>query len=196
MLTDSLYAFICHVLSHWGVTYILVKYLKKGVFDQTSVKLSLFNQFFVTLPAAALFGTFRTAAHNVFVTFLGYCVTAEILFFVFHRLLHVPALYKYIHKRHHQWQIPMTLATLDTHPIEHLLTNVIPVLCGPALLGTNTALLCFWITVATVNSLLAHSGYSRNDFHTHHHRFVSYNYGIFGILDKLCGTKWQPTIKI
>ena len=44
-----------------------------------------------------------------------------------YRLLHHRYLYKYIHKKHHEWQSPVALAATYCHPLEHLIANTIPV---------------------------------------------------------------------
>lgn len=189
-------AFVSHMITHWCLSWFLVS-KGKGTLEPSSVGMTLFNQLCVTLPLS-LIDVWKpmlkytpNILFNLIITFLGYFSVAEIVFYSSHRLLHIPFLYKHIHKRHHQWQIPMTLATLDAHPIEHFLTNVAPVLLGPYLLGTNMYILTSWVVMATVNSILAHSGYSRDDYHTDHHKYINCNYGIFkGYgLDKLFGTE-------
>ena len=45
----------------------------------------------------------------------------EAMFYYSHRLLHVPYLYRRIHKKHHRFTAPIALAAQYAHPIEHWL---------------------------------------------------------------------------
>ena len=36
------------------------------------------------------------------------------------RFFHLPWIYKYIHKKHHEWIAPISLAASYAHPVEHL----------------------------------------------------------------------------
>ena len=57
-------------------------------------------------------------------------IVREILFYYSHRLGHMPALYKRIHKMHHKFTAPIAPSAEYAHPIEHLVANVIPVIAG------------------------------------------------------------------
>jgi len=60
-------------------------------------------------------------------------IVREILFYYSHRLGHIPALYKRIHKVHHKFTAPIAPSAEYAHPIEHLVANVIPVIAGTVL---------------------------------------------------------------
>ena len=47
-----------------------------------------------------------------------------------HRVLHHPLLYKHIHKKHHEWSTPIGLVADYAHPVEHVISNIIPMYTG------------------------------------------------------------------
>jgi sterol desaturase/sphingolipid hydroxylase (fatty acid hydroxylase superfamily) len=115
----------------------------------------------------------------------------EILFYYSHRFLHRPTFYAPIHKFHHRFTAPVSLAAQYAHPIEHLVSNIIPVSLPPKLL--NVHILTWWafLAIELVETTTVHSGF---DFfgwavmHDLHHQAFRVNFGTVGILDWLHGT--------
>ena len=58
------------------------------------------------------------------VVFCSFC--EDFAFYCSHRLLHTRLLYKYIHKRHHEYTQPVSVGGEFAHPLEFLFGNVIP----------------------------------------------------------------------
>lgn len=132
---------------------------------------------------------------------IGFFFWIDCWAYVSHRLLHLPLLYRTVHKTHHMWKQPTAFVALGLHPVEFL------IFFG----GVYAA---FWlaplhISAIAVNLLYVHyhnavdhSGLYLEShlpwqptslYHDDHHRLFHVNYGqSLTIWDRLGGTFYQP----
>lgn len=133
--------------------------------------------------------------------FIVYFMITEVLFYYFHRFLHIPYIYNNIHYIHHDEQNTIALSTFNNHPIEHILTGLISINTGHLLLGSNIKVFHLWSTLVIITSIVFHSGVHLpflfpNEFHDYHHLVNNQCYGAFGIMDKFhkTDTKYRKSL--
>jgi methylsterol monooxygenase len=165
----------------------------------------LFNQLCINIPLGFLVWplyewkgmTFEPEALPTFNTFLRHmCVIAaveEIGFYYGHRLMHVPFFYKRFHKQHHEWTAPVGWVAIYADPLEHVVSNLLPVMMGPWICSSHVVVYWFWLWLAVFVTVQVHSGYHfpflpSPEFHDFHHLKFNVNYGVLGFLDWLHAT--------
>jgi sterol desaturase/sphingolipid hydroxylase (fatty acid hydroxylase superfamily) len=125
-----------------------------------------------------------------FADMLGYCL---------HRSLHHKAIYKYVHKKHHEYKVNVGVASTYAHPVEEISTNVVAVF-GNMLMGSHILVLWLWLSIRLLEAIWSHSGFhflpysisflfTGGDFHEFHHSHNTGNFGqFFTFWDWILGT--------
>jgi methylsterol monooxygenase len=147
----------------------------------------------------------------VFLMFLAANLVNGWGFYFAHRLLHHKLIYAHVHKQHHTYKGPISVAAEYAHPLEQALANQLPTV-GACLLGGFPFLVWFvWLAARLEETYEGHSGYSFHGslahkylglthgthtvYHDFHHTGNRGNYGGPEYLDYFFGTM-QPWIDI
>lgn len=132
-------------------------------------------------------------------------VPAFILFtdcgiYFIHRWLHIPAIYKRLHKPHHKWIVCTPFASHAFHPVDGWAQSL-PYHIFPMIFPLHKVSYLFLFTFVNFWTVMIHDGqYLSNDpfingtaCHTIHHLYFNYNYGQFTTLwDRLGGSYRKP----
>ncbi len=129
----------------------------------------------------------------------------EVHFFIIHRLIHIPILYKWIHSVHHNSVNPSPWSSLSMHPVEHLLywSDSLIHLIVPS----HPVLVLYHLQVTGTGAVIGHIGFDKIetgagraiDSHAYahylHHKYFEVNYADGMLpLDKWMGT-WHDGTK-
>jgi sterol desaturase/sphingolipid hydroxylase (fatty acid hydroxylase superfamily) len=128
--------------------------------------------------------------HSPFV-FVTHCILfslgTEVIYYIYHRLAHMPVFYKWLHRKHHEKREVYPIDTFYLDPIDStflILSMALPVI----MLHLN------WYEYITVLYIYITMGFMSHselfyDHHSLHHIYRTCNYCfLVPIMDMLCGT--------
>ena len=141
------------------------------------------------------------AQHPLYLAALALVVPVihEFHFFLIHRLIHTPFLYKWVHSVHHNSINPSPWSSLSMHPVEHLL--YLSTAFYHLLIPSNPLIALYQLHYAAFGAIPGHVGFDRIEVgpngavdshayaHYLHHKHFEVNYGDALIpLDRWFGT--------
>lgn len=157
----------------------------------------LFNSFIGIIPFTVVQGFYDDfmktndgTVINILTELSVVYIFTDILFYFFHRILHIPKLYMLFHKKHHEIISPVGMSAIYMTIVDLYVGNIIPVYLPLYFVRASTLTTKIWLILTTVNTVfLAHSGFENlSDFHDKHHSLFNYNFGTNFFMDRLCGT--------
>ncbi|WP_374035621.1 sterol desaturase family protein [Bdellovibrio bacteriovorus] len=118
----------------------------------------------------------------------------DFYFYVTHRLLHIPWLYRRFHAVHHASLQPSPWASFSFHPVESII-EALPLPLILLFLPLHPLVLLVYLTLMTVSAIINHLGFEvlprgsaahpvgkwliSGTHHSAHHRYYKYNFGLF-----------------
>ena len=130
----------------------------------------------------------------------------EVHFFLIHRLIHTPFLYKWVHSVHHNSVNPSPWSSLSMHPLETFLYHAVAL--WHLVIPSNPLIGLLQLNMAGYGALNGHIGFDKLELtddatldshayiHYLHHKYFEVNYGGDGLipLDQWFGT-WHDGSK-
>jgi sterol desaturase/sphingolipid hydroxylase (fatty acid hydroxylase superfamily) len=198
--------FLVHLLSYWSFSSIFFiidcfclpeKHINWSRYKLAAIT-SFKNQLYVSLPTLySVSDRMQTVIEdsvNDSILFSMWKIfliinISNLFFYWFHRLLHVPFMFRYVHSKHHEFIEPIGVAALYAHPIEHFLANTFSFICPFLYIGCNYYIMLGLLFGGSIIPVFYHTKSFRffND-HLVHHQLFKYNFGFGGYLDKIFGT--------
>lgn len=148
------------------------------------------------------------ADHPVYLAFLVFIAPAihEVHFFLIHRAMHWPPLYRWVHSVHHNSINPSPWSSLSMHPVEGFLYHAVAL--WHLVIPSNPIVALFQLHVAGFGAVNGHIGFDKLEItdetamtshayaHYLHHKYFEVNYGGDGLipLDSWFGT-WHDGSK-
>lgn len=124
--------------------------------------------------------------HDYVSRFLFCILVSDFAFYIAHWLFHK---YFYrLHKMHHEFTVVKPIVALYASPYELIFCDILSIGLGPAILNMGLYELQVWMIFMAVHSLMSHTNTTYGYEHSNHHGKILYNYGLFGIVDKILGT--------
>jgi sterol desaturase/sphingolipid hydroxylase (fatty acid hydroxylase superfamily) len=148
----------------------------------------------------------RLDDHPIYLFFIALItpMIREAHFFLIHRLIHWPPLYRWVHSVHHNSVNPSPWSSLSMHPVEHLLYFSVGLV--HLIIPSHPILAIYTLNHAGFGAVVGHIGFDKievgqagYDSHAYahylHHKYFEVNYGDGLVpLDKLFGT-WHDGTK-
>jgi len=133
-----------------------------------------------------------------------YMLLQETYYYWMHRWMHIPVVFKLVHKVHHDSHIASPFTAFSFHPLEGLLQAIfLPLLL--LIIPIHYVVLIFLLVIMTFSSVINHLDieiYPKNSYkiwsqwiigashHSLHHKFYKYNFGLyFTFWDRLRSTE-------
>jgi len=129
--------------------------------------------------------------------FLKFLAPFSTWFYLWHRLVHIPPLYGWIHKKHHEYKRPIAPEGVYFTLIDFFMGNIFPIYFSQLLCVNSQWTVLLINVIAIANSFLTHGGYSIpyicDGAHDSHHEFFNINFGAgSSFMDKIFGTYLSP----
>lgn len=152
----------------------------------------------------AIYTEFSTASFYYFpLSIFIFLALQDAYYYWFHRWMHLPKVYKYLHLIHHKSVHTSVLTSFSFHPLETIFQAAfLPITI--LVLPLHLYALLFVLLIMTISATINHAGveiypsgrvgkwFIGSTHHDFHHRKFNYNYGLyFTFWDRLMKTEFE-----
>ncbi|MEP7251884.1 MAG: sterol desaturase family protein [Ginsengibacter sp.] len=200
----------------WALRKINSKSYKKDQF-RIEVRWSMLTAFIFSIAGAIIIVLWQKGYTKIYANVADYgwwylpvslavfMVLHETYYYWLHRWMHIPGIFKVVHKVHHNSNITSPFTAFSFHPLEGLLQAVfLPIML--MILPMHYYVIIIQLTIMTISSVINHldieiypAGFHKNaiakwligaSHHSLHHKQFKYNYGLyFTFWDKIKNTE-------
>ena len=177
LLTTSYFLFLYLVIGQlflWVCNQLAKKGLLVKIYDRQDllknrnleIKNSLVSIFLFGLSGVAFVYIIRNniarlipdSPLNILIGLLVLNIFNEVHFYIIHRLLHIPLLYRRIHYVHHRSKVPTIYSVFSFHWLEALLLSTVPIVIAPFVSFSLIAVILYPLTSIIIN-FIGHCNY-------------------------------------
>lgn len=112
-------------------------------------------------------------------------ILLDFFFYYCHKIMHIPILYKWSHKLHHQYRISVGMEALYLHWFDLYFGNILPIYI--TMFNKDLYTNIIWTFITITSTIISHSNIIKCH-HNDHHKYFIYNYGLGIYMDKLLNT--------
>lgn len=188
----------------WKAKKINEKEYKKGQF-RSEIKYSIISGFIFAVTGAIAFVLWQKGLTKVYLNFNDhalwyvpislfiYMIVQETYYYWMHRWMHIPRVFKIVHKVHHDSKISSPFTAFSFHPFEAILQAILlPIMI--MFIPIHLYVLIFLLVIMSISSVINHLDIEvyprswKNTFsryvigathHSLHHRFYKNNFGLY-----------------
>lgn len=205
--TSCLYYYMDHY-DGWWINYKVIPKSKENKYNinyQKLLAINFINSFIGYIINKKILLTISVNRgliynnENLFVVlrdFFAIFLIYDFFFYINHRLIHIPLLYKKIHKLHHSIYANCAFSANYMTCTDYLLEIIFPFWSALYIYNPCFTSSYIFAIIGQINGAITHSGYNLKYFvnpknHMNHHLYFNKNYGIGGAWDYIFNSNYK-----
>jgi len=192
LLTFGLSSLYCYIDDNLKYDKNFSLELKKKQYEDILPLVTVNSFFFIPLlciPYETILISNFNLYYSILTLFISF-ILIDPLFWICHRIMHIPILYKWSHKIHHKYKKSVGMEALYLHWFDLYFGNIIPLYLPMMLFNLDLYSHILWTVIIVSNTVLVHGNKIEN-YHSDHHLYFKFNYGSAIYTDKVMDTVYE-----